>query len=43
MWKRTKRGMTFENHRKVDDFFDAHPELTEKREEIIKWYNENVL
>lgn len=43
MWKITKRGMTFENHRKVDDFFDAHPELTEKREEIVKWYNENVL
>ena len=36
MWKLNKRGMMCKSHRKIDDFFEMHPQLENKREEMLK-------
>ena len=38
LWKLYKRGMMYKNHRKIDDFFEMHPQLIDKKEELIKEY-----
>jgi hypothetical protein len=36
LWKLNNRGMMCKNHRKIDDFFEMHPNLEDKREEMLK-------
>ena len=39
MWKLNKRGMMCKSHRTIDDFFEMHPQLENKREEMLKEVN----
>lgn len=39
VWKLTKRGMMCPEHRKIDDFFEMHPNLLNDKDKMLKEIN----